>query len=309
MRNALFAGTVLALALLAGPAAEAAGTLKVCIAEDTPPLSDHKGGKASGFDVAVAEALAKRLDRTLAIQWFENELDEGSSFTLEANALLSDGLCDLVSSYPLIEGTLGKPPVVSARLPGHEGGKPADRRRLVTLGTLVPSKPYYYSALTVVLGGPATAKPIHSLDDLEGVKIGEPEGSLADAVMMTFHNRRFVSQITHVVPGPQGHLFERLEHGDYDATLVSLRGLDAYRAAHPDTKLKGSGFYYKFGFNMGFSALSTAAPLLEAVNAALAEMQAKGEFQTMGQAAGMTYLPPRQPDVSPNISMFDLFRD
>ena len=54
--------------------------LKVCLDENLPPLSIHQRGKPdSGFDVALAQAVAERLGRPLKIQWFESKLDESSS--------------------------------------------------------------------------------------------------------------------------------------------------------------------------------------------------------------------------------------
>ena len=51
--------------------------LKVCLDEALPPLSVHQRGKPdSGFDVALAQAVADRLGRPLVIQWFESKLDE-----------------------------------------------------------------------------------------------------------------------------------------------------------------------------------------------------------------------------------------
>ena len=92
------------------PAAHAADEpLKVCLDEDLPPLSVHQQGKPdSGFDVALAQAIADRLGRPLKIQWFESKLDEDSSPALEANALLSDGRCSLVGGYALTHGFAGR---------------------------------------------------------------------------------------------------------------------------------------------------------------------------------------------------------
>ena len=87
----------------------------------------------------TAQALAKRLGRPLAIQWYESKLDAEASSTIEANALLSDGRCNLVAGYPLVKDALGKPGLEKARLPGFAGAQPADRRRLVELGTLTPT--------------------------------------------------------------------------------------------------------------------------------------------------------------------------
>ena len=156
------AASVVAVAMMAVSAAppHAAGeVLRVCLDEDLPPLSaHHKGAPDSGFDVALAQAVAERLGRPLTIQWFESKLDEDSSPALEANALLSDGRCALVGSYALTRDSLVAPGVKSAKLPGFEGITVPDRRRRVPLGVLAPSEPYLYSPLTIALGPKALEK-------------------------------------------------------------------------------------------------------------------------------------------------------
>ena len=74
-----------------------------------------------------------------------------------------------------------------------------------------------------------------------------------------------------------------------------MRRLDAYRAAHPDTKLTGSGYFYPIGANRGYVGLASDPDLLAAVNKALTDLQADGTLAQLGQAAGLTYLPPREP--------------
>src|SRR5882757_8716672 len=94
--SSLVAATVLA-AISTTVARAADDPLKICLDEDLPPLSVHHRGKPdSGFEVALAQAIAGRLNRPLTIQWFESKLDEDSSPSLEANALLSDGRCALL---------------------------------------------------------------------------------------------------------------------------------------------------------------------------------------------------------------------
>src|SRR5271165_377280 len=116
--NAIGAGALLATAFAAAPASPAAAfdeVLKVCLNEDLPPLSVHHRGKpGAGFDVALAEAVAKQLGRPLQIQWFESKLDEDSSPALEANALLSDGRCALIGSYALTKDSLVVPGMKTA---------------------------------------------------------------------------------------------------------------------------------------------------------------------------------------------------
>jgi ABC-type amino acid transport substrate-binding protein len=284
-------------------AAALQAALKFCLNENLPPFSVRHG--RTGFDIALAEAIGQGLERPIAIRWFESEVDGDKSPTLEANALLSDGLCDLVGNFPLTEDTLEPPHVPTSRLPDYDGANPADRRRRVTLGTLIPSQPVRYAALSVVLGPGAKTKSIQNLGDLAGLKIGSDSGTFGDIVLMQFDKGRLVNDIAHVVPG-RGQLFDGLERGEFDAALIDLGRFDAYRASHADTKLQASGFHYRIGFNMGFVALSTQAQLIGDLDRVLANLQASGKLEALAQQAGVTYLPPNEPAVTPHIFMKDL---
>jgi len=289
-----------AVALMAAsaiPATAAGDVLRVCLDEDLPPLSaHHRGAPDRGFDVALAQAVAGRLGRSLQIQWFESKLDEDSSPALEANALLSDGRCSLVGGYALTKDSLVVPGIKTAKLPGFEGATGPDRRRRVPLGVLAPSQPYIYSPLTIALGPKARDLRIAGVGDLAGLRIGIESGTLADAILMTFDNGRLIDDITHLVPG-RDDLLGALDRGDFDATLLDLRRIDAYRAAHPDTKLAASGYFYPIGVNRGYVGLASDPDLLVAVNKALSDLQAAGAIADLGQAAGLTYLPPREPAI------------
>jgi ABC-type amino acid transport substrate-binding protein len=145
--------------------------------------------------------------------------------------------------------------------------------------------------------GPATATTrISSLADLTGLGIGVEEGSFADVVLMLFDNGRLVDRITHVVPGRET-LLPGLEKGDYDAVLVDLRRLDAYRALHPDTRLTASGYYYRIGFNIGLVGLTTDMALIGQVDMAINNLLATGELPALARAEGLTYVLPGQPAV------------
>jgi Bacterial extracellular solute-binding proteins, family 3 len=281
------------------------GTLRVCLNEELPPYSVRHGDTGNGFDFLISEALAKRLGRRLAVQWFEAKLDEDSSSAIEANALLSDGRCELLAGYPLTKDTLSKPGFETARMPDFAGARSADRRRRVTLGVLAPTRPYHFAAITLVLGGKAAERRVTSLADLDGVSFGIEAGTLGDAILMSHDHGRFIGQITHMVPG-RGELLPGLERGDYEATVMPLHRFDAYRMEHPDTKLKPSGYYFPIGFNMGFVGLASEASLIERVNAALGDMLKEGEPASFALAAHMTYLPPRQPYILEGITMSDL---
>jgi len=214
--------------------------------------------------------------------------------------LLSDDRCALVGSYALTKDSLVVPGVKTAKLPGFEGASRDDRRRRVPLRVLAPSQPYIYSPLTIALGPKALEKTrgrsIAGVGDLAGLRIGIESGTLADAILMTFEQGRLIDNITHLVPG-RDDLLGALDRGDFDATLLDLRRFDAYRAAHPDTRLAASGYFYPIGANRGYVGLASDPDLLAAVNKALSDLQAAGTIAELGQAAGLTYLPPREPAI------------
>jgi ABC-type amino acid transport substrate-binding protein len=291
-------GAAILIAVVAMPATAADGeALRVCLDENLPPLSAHrKGAPDSGFDVALAEAVAARLGRPLKIQWFGSKLDEDSSPALEANALLSDGRCALVGSYALTQDSLVVPGIKTAKLPDFEGATSADRRRRIPLGVLAPSQPYIYAPLTVALGPKAGDRRINGIADLTGLRLAIESGTLGDAILMTFDDGRLIDSITHLVPG-RDDLLGALDRGDFDATLLDLRRFDAWRAAHPDTRLAASGYYYPVGANRGYVGLDSDKALLAAVNKALSELQAAGSMADFAKAAGLTYLPPREPAI------------
>jgi ABC-type amino acid transport substrate-binding protein len=294
-RLASLGATIALMAAFTVPAFGADAFLKVCLDENLPPLSAHHRGKPdTGFDVALAEAVAAKLGRPLKVQWFESKLDEDSSPALETNALLSDGRCSLVGGYALTRDSLVVPGIKTAKLPDFEGATGPDHRRRVPLGVLAPSQPYIYSALTVVLGANAHERRIAGVGDLGGLRIGIESGTLPDAILMTFEKGRLIDDITHLVPG-RDDLLGTLERGDLDATLLDLRRFDAYRAAHPDTTIAASGYFYPIGANRGYVGLASDPALLDAVNRALSELQAAGTIADLGRTAGLTYLAPRDP--------------
>jgi ABC-type amino acid transport substrate-binding protein len=282
---------------MTSPARAADDPLRVCLDEDLPPLSVHHRGKpGAGFDVMLAQAIADALDRPLQIQWFESKLDEDSSPALEANALLADGRCSLVGGYPLTQDSLVVPGVKTAKLPDFDGATRDDRRRRVPLGVLAPSRPYLFSTLTVVLGPKARDRRIADVGDLKGLRLAIESGTLGDAILMTFDKGELIEDITHLVPGRED-LLGALEQGRFDATLLDTRRFDAYRAAHPDTALTGSGYLYPIGANRGYVGLASNPGLIAEVDKVLAGLQASGKLTAFAQATGLTYLPPREPAV------------
>jgi len=194
----------------------------------------------------------------------------------------------------LTKDSLVVPGVTTARLPDFDGAKIADRRRRIPLGVLMPSRPYIYSALTIVLSEKARDRHIADIGDLAGLRIAIESGTLGDAVLMNYGKGRLIDDITHLVPG-RSDLLGSLDRGEFDATLLDLARLDAYRAAHPDNRLVSTGYYYPIGVNRGYVGLAGDPALLDGVNKALSDLEARGSIVELARAAGLTYLPPREP--------------
>jgi len=307
-RPLLLRAAALALLVLAwAPPGRADEPLSVCLDANVPGAPSRGETAVRAFDLAVARTLAQRLGRKLVVQSYRSETDSDNNPAHQVNALLSDGRCRLVLGYPLFADLLGRPGAERSRLPGYAGARPEDRRRWVRLNALVASRAYRFAPMAVVLGPSAAGREIRSLADLKPLRLVAEERTLADAALMTYGGGVLIGRITHVVPGRD--LFESMERGDHDATLVELHRFDIYRAQNPSTRLTSSGHYHSIGFNIGAVGLASEAPLMAEVDAAISDMLAKGELPALARAAGLTYLPPRKPDVAATITHAELRGD
>ena len=146
-----------------------------------------------GFDVLLAQAIADRICGPRKSSGSRASWTRISSPQLEANALLSAGAARWSAAMALTKDSLVKPGMKTARLPDFAGATRDDRRRRVALGVLVPSQPYVYSPMTVVLGPKAQGRKIGDIGDLGGLRLAIESGSLGDAILMTFEKGRLIA--------------------------------------------------------------------------------------------------------------------
>ena len=290
---------VVATAISATARADHARPLGVCVQSEDPPLSSRASG--GGFDVALSRLVAERLGQPLAIQWFVTRRDPDADPPVEADALLSDGRCELVAGYALLADALGHPRRETGNLPPFEGRKPEDRRRAVKLGDLAATHSYRRDALTVVLAPGRAERRVQRLADIGDLRVGVEIHSLADLIAMQYEQGRLADQVVHFPDSAA--LFAALQSGGLDAALVDLHAFDAWRRAHPDTRITGSGYLHSIGFNLGFVGLGTNAALIARVDAILAALTTDGTIAKLAQASGVTYLAPRPPDIAPAITL------
>ncbi len=295
------------LGAAAAPTASDGDPLSVCFQSSDPPLSNRRGNGPEGFAVALSRVIAKHLGRDLRVQWFVSRDDADADLIKDANALLSDGRCELMAEYPLGVDTLGRPVAPVVKLPPFEGAGPDDRGRWVKVGELVATQPYRLDALTIVLPGRETARHVSKLSDLAGQRVGVEIATLADAIAMHYAGGRLIEHVVHETSADQ--LFGGLEKGELDAALVSLREFDAWRLRHDADGLTATGYVHSIGFNMGFAGLATESKLIDEVNAVLAELRDSDALPSLARAAGLTYEPPRSPAVQPRVGPAALVGD
>jgi ABC-type amino acid transport substrate-binding protein len=281
--------------------------MAVCMQQNDPPLSLRAGDKPTGFDLALSSIIAQRLGRDLRVQWFVSRDDPDANLAKDANALLSDGRCQLVAEYPLTEGTLERPRSPTAKLPPFDGAKPDDRRRWVEIGAIATTRPYRLDTLTVVLSAHDADHKVTTLGDLDGLKIGVQIATLADAIAMQYGDGRLSQHVVHMPDARD--LFGKLQSGELDAALVDLRAFDAWRLRHGSGGLTASGYQHSLGFNMAFAGLASDAALVEQVNAVIAELQTHDAIAPLAASSGLTFISPRSPDVRQDVRMTDLHSD
>jgi ABC-type amino acid transport substrate-binding protein len=300
------ASLLLGVALAAGQAQAQPAPLTVCMGEDNAPLSSMKKGQVVGLDVSLAQAVALELGRELRVLPFETELEKDSNLSHEVNALLSAGLCDLASGFPLLRADLGKPARERVKTPDYAGAKRARDRPFETLGTLIASHPYQGSALVMVQrAGTPLARSQWS--ELSGLKVGAVAGTLEGSLVAMAHGGQLVGSMVSMAQGED--VWQALNEARIDAVLVPTTAWDAYRARHADTGLQAGTWQRSLGVNMGWVALSERAELIDAVNRVIQRSQASGELQRWAEAAGLSWLPPTVPAVVGGLDMAALMSD
>lgn len=303
-RNRLWQG--LAPLLLGLCTQASADPLRVCVSEDSPPQSNVHKGKATGFDIRLAQAVADASGRVLKIVPFETEFEKESTLAHEVNALLSSGQCDLVSGFPLLRSDLGPASRPSARVPDHPGAKRKRDRPFVPLGELVASVPYQASTLGVVQS-PQQA-PVNTLMDLKDRKTGAVTGTLAGTLVSVYRQGALRSQM--VTLSQRENAWTALENGRIDSLMLPTAAYDAYKLKHADTPLVLAAFRRPIGLNLGFVALASAPQeLLAVTNQVIAQALTDGRMQQWARQEGLSWTPPTQPAVSTGPSLHSLTTD
>ncbi|MGH1429862.1 MAG: transporter substrate-binding domain-containing protein [Neptuniibacter sp.] len=268
--------------------------LRVCLQEDSAPYSYKIKTEKKGFDVDLVSEIAKKMDRTLKLVWFEGEVERESSDALDANALLSKGKCDLVSGYALFEGSLGRPPVEKSRLPDIEG-EPRSKK-WITLGVLTASTPYLNAPFTILTNqNSGINEDISDLRELKGYKLAGLHGTLPHLIMMSSNKGYLANDLNNL--RWVDDIYGRLDEGNFDAILTELHKFEHYQQLNVAEGIKRTKYRHPLSFNLGFVALEEKSELLRQVNLQIHKMLKSGDIEKISQRNGISYVAPTRPYV------------
>jgi ABC-type amino acid transport substrate-binding protein len=299
----LHARVAFALAcMLACGVAAAAESIRICMADGNAPLSYRADGEARGLDAALARAIASDAGRPLEIVFFESEYDRDKTLAQEVNALLASGVCGLATGFPLFASDLGAPGRPSARAPDHDGAKPRPQRPFVPLGRLAATRAYQAMAMGVVTRD--ATLDIRTLADLQGVRIGAVTGTMAGSALVLYRNG--ILQKGLVTLSQREDLLAALEDGRFDATLTPLNRYDAYRLAHPSTRIVRAAFVHPLRINLGVVGLESEPAPVAAADRAIERALADGALARWAEEAGASWIRPEPPDVQPAFTINSL---
>jgi hypothetical protein len=90
---------------------------------------------------------------------------------------------------------------------------------------------------------------VDTLADLQGMRVGAVTGTMAGSALVLYRNGILMKGL--VTLSQREDLLAALEAGRFDATLTPLGRYDAYRIAHPDTKIVRAAFVHPLRINLG----------------------------------------------------------
>jgi ABC-type amino acid transport substrate-binding protein len=276
--------------------------LRVCMAENNPPLSYKVKSEAHGLDVHVAQAIAKGLNRPLQIVFFESENDRDRNQVHETNAMLSSNVCELASSFALFAPDLSVPSRATARVPDHDGAPPRRQRPFIELKALAATRAYHASLLGVVVRDPK--QRVETLADLHNLRTGVTVGTVAGTALAMYRKGILISGMRSIAL--REDIFAVLEAGTLDAVLAPLNRWDAYRLTHPQTVLRASGYVHPFRMHLGFASLASSAELLKSANESIAQSLQSGALQRWAEATGTTWTRPVGEEIRSSFRTADL---
>ncbi len=282
-----------------------AGTLSVCLAENGGVWSSPENGGA-GFEYLLSAQMAKTLELDFKPVWYDSDQEEENTPARDQNALLSQGVCDLVAGVSLYatnlqdrSGDRAAPPRWSGR-PRHLG-----REYQVDLQAIAVTAPYARVEMAVVLQRALADRTINKLSDLDGLKLGIEQGTLSGALSLNQGTAQMRADSITFNPGP-GFL-EHMERGAFDAALISVTDFDRHRERTSNSNLQLSDYRHRIGLNVAYAALASNDALVQSVSKIIQDNLANESLKPLAKASHLTFTPPAKPWVQAAFTTRDLF--
>jgi ABC-type amino acid transport substrate-binding protein len=262
--GAAFAAPGAALAADA-PVLREAGILKVAVYNDLAPFSDH----GQGIDADLGAALAGKLGLKLALLPFNAGDDLGDDLRnmVWKGHYLGYGPADVMLHVPVDRMLMNANPQVEI------------------------FAPYYVETVRLVRSARAIPQ-FDGVDALAGKRIGVEKVSISGMVMLGEGGGRFREQV-HIYPTAIEAL-EQLKAGALDAVLATRAQIESVLKGDPAFPLQDVPFdrLPRGGWAVGMAVRKDKLGLARRLQAALNDMAASGELQTIFAKYGVQAVKP-----------------
>ncbi len=278
--------------------------LTACLPINGGVMSGRRANGGTGLDYEVSTKVAQKLGLKLKVVWYEADLDEETDPITDTYAMLSKPLCDVVPGFALYGPTLGNPKGTKASVPRWKKRRYKDEvtvPEFVDLKPIAGTAPYARIEMGFVL---RKAKHIGNFSDLEGLRLGIQEGTLAGAITMARASADLKANAVSSNPGPK-FLWD-MEKGEFDAALISVSEFDFHKRQNRLTKLKLADYRHPLGFNIGMALLAKNSVLGKAIDVVTNALLAEYTIEKIARETGLHIAPPRKPYIQSALSMRDL---
>ncbi len=278
------------------------GTLTACLAKNGGVMSARRANGGAGMDYEVAAALAAELGVPLEVRWFESEQEEESTPIREIYALLAFEVCDIIPGFALYETSLSAFYKTRAALPRWDD-KPTHlgMEYQVDLEPVSVTDPYARMEMGVVYRTPEFDREIEKIADLEGLKLGVEQGTLAGVLTLRQGTEKMAADAVTLNPGPD--FLWQMEQGAFDAALVTIGAYDFHKKQNFISTLALDEYRHPLGFNISVAMLKRKNALRDVFDPAIARMIKDGTMAALGEKSGHTYAPPHKPWVQAHLTM------
>ena len=278
------------------------GTLVACLAKNGGVMSGRRAKGGTGLDYELSRALAEALGVALDVRWFESEQDEESTPVKEAYALLAYKVCDIFPGFALYEMFVDDFDVARAALPRWDMRPQSLEQRVhVDLRPISVTHPYARMEMGVVYRNSEFERKIQKISDMEGLKIGVEQGTLAGVLTLRQGTEKMVSDSVTRNPGPK--FLWQMEQGEFDAALTTTGAYDFHKKQNVMSTLILGAYRHPLGINLSIAMLESKKALRDIINPLIDAMVKDGTMAQLGARASHTYAHPRKPWLLPRLTL------